>query len=187
MNLHKTHPEAHDAWLYAMGIDVRWRHKSGLGAQDEAVTELTLPQPIAQARYWLVTTDGSGALSAAESYVLAGMLWAIHADVRDVVFSAIAPNAHADETVRAVSTTLAAWPQLHVLDVSLALLSGVRASLPTILAHYPNLHMVLLGENEVSAEHERLLRLPSLRAMQADALQKQRAWLALKSLRMAPH
>ena len=188
MNLHKTHPEAHDAWLYAMGIDVRWRHRSGLGAPDEtdaasATTQWALPEAIAQARYWIVAADTSGALNAAECYVLAGMLWAINADVRDVVCSIMTQPNHSEEAVRAVPTALPAWPQLHVLNVS----SELFASLPTILAQHPNLHILFLGEDASLAAHERLLCLPSVRAMQTDALQKQRAWLALKPLRMASH
>ena len=189
MNLHKTHPEAHDAWLYAMGIDVRWRHRSGLGAPDEtdaasATTQWALPEAIAQARYWIVAADASQALNAAECYVLAGMLWAINADVRDVVCSVVTPSADSEAALlRAVPTALAAWPQLRTLAVSSELLE----SLPTILAQHPNLYILYLGENEALAAHERLRCLPSLRTMQADALQKQRAWLALKSLRTAFH
>ena len=187
MNLHKTHPEAHDAWLYAMGIDVRWRHRSGMDAQADAeamtVSELALPEAIAQARYWVVMADVSGSLNAAECYVLAGMLWAINADVRDVVCSVMTQGADFEDAVRAVPTALPAWPQLHVLNVS----SELFASLPTILAQHPNLHILFLGEDASLAAHERLLCLPSVRAMQTDALQKQRAWLALKSLRMASH
>ena len=191
MNLHKTHPEAHDAWLYAMGIDVRWRNRSGLGAQDaadaasaaSATMQWALPEAIAQARYWIVAADASQALNAAECYVLAGMLWAINADVRDVVCSVVTPSADSEEAVRAVPTALAAWPQLRTLAVSSELLE----SLPTILAQHPNLYILYLGENEALAAHERLRCLPSLRTMQADALQKKRAWLALKSLRTAFH
>ena len=80
--------------------------------------------------------------------------------------------------------TYATWcVALHILNVS----SELFASLPTILAQYPNLHILFLGEDASLAAHERLLCLPSVRAMQTDALQKQRAWLALKSLRIAPH
>lgn len=185
MNLHKTHPEAHDAWLYAMGIDVRWRHRSGLDAQDaaDAATPLALPEVIAQARYWVVSADAPQALNAAECYVLAGMLWAINADVRDVVCSVMTQSADYEAAVRAVPTALAAWPQLRTLAVS----SELLASLPTILAQHPNLYILYLGENEALAAHERLRCLPSLRTMQADALQKQRAWSALKSLRTAFH
>ncbi len=191
MNLHTTHPEAHDAWLYAMGIDVRWRHRSGLGAQDaadaasatSAKTQWALPEAIAQARYWIVAADTSGALNAAECYVLAGMLWAINADVRDVVCSVVTQSADSEAALRTVPTALAAWPQLRTLAVSSELLE----SLPTILAQHPNLYILYLGENEALAAHERLRCLPSLRTMQADALQKKRAWLALKSLRTAFH
>ena len=189
MNLHKTHPEAHDAWLHAMGIDVRWRHRSGLGAPDEtdsvnAAMQWALPEAIAQARYWIVAADASQVLNAAECYVLAGMLWAINADVRDVVCSVVTPSADSEAALlRAVPTALAAWPQLRTLAVSSELLE----SLPTILAQHPNLYILYLGENEALAAHERLRCLPSLRAMQADALQKQRAWSALKSLRTAFH
>ena len=56
MNLAKRYPEAHDAWLYAMGIDVRWRHRSGL-AEAGAVVDapvVELPECIAQSRYWVI-------------------------------------------------------------------------------------------------------------------------------------
>ena len=187
MNLHKIHPEAHDAWLYAMGIDVRWRHKSGMSVQADAeammVTDFALPEAIAQARYWVIAADVSGSLNGTECYVLAGMLWAINADVRDVVCSIMTQPNHSEEAVRAVPTALPAWPQLNVLNVS----SELLASLPAILAQHPNLHILFLGEDAPLATHERLLYLPSIRAMQTDAFQKQRAWLALKPLRMASH
>lgn len=188
MNLYKTYPEAHDTWLYAMGIDVRWRHRSGMSAQTEAevmtVTEsFPLPKTIAQARYWVVAADISDSLNGAECYVLAGMLWAINADVREVLCSIVTPAKLSEEGVRAVPTALPAWPQLHVLNVSPELL----ASLPVILVQHPNLHILFLSEDAPPATHERLLCLPSVRAMQTDALQKQHAWLALKSLRMVSH
>jgi hypothetical protein len=112
------------------------------------------------------------------------MLWAINADVRDVVCSVVTPSADSEAALlRAVPTALAAWPQLRTLAVS----SELLGSLPTILAQHPNLYILYLGENEALAAHERLRCLPSLRTMQADALQKKRAWLALKSLRTAFH
>ena len=84
-------------------------------AEAMTVSELALPEAIAQARYWVVMADVSGSLNAAECYVLAGMLWAINADVRDVVCSVMTQSADFEEAVRAVPTALPAWPQLHIL------------------------------------------------------------------------
>ena len=178
MNLHKTYPEAHDAWLYAMGIDVRWRHRSAHEAVDSgAPLHVDVPEPIAHARYWLI---GAMPLNAAEVYVLAGMLWAINADMREVVYST--PTSQTQTSVHSMATALPAWPQLRTLEVGADLLAAIGY----VLDEHPQTRVVLLqdGANEGTARHERLIQLPSLRALRADPLQKQLAWAALKSLRI---
>lgn len=183
MNLHKIYPEAHDAWLHAMGIDVRWRHRSahaevdtGAGVRDVNVMGLDVPEPIAHARYWII---GAAPLDAAQTYVLAGMLWAINADARTVIYSV--PTAKVQSNERSMVTALPAWPQLRTLDVN----TEVVHALGAILDAHPNMHAVVLhDEANTTVTHERLIYLPSLRTLRADALQKQLAWAALKSLRI---
>ena len=179
MNLHKTYPEAHDAWLYAMGIDVRWRHRSAHEAVDSGVPlRVDVPEAIAHAHYWFI---GATPLSAAEVYVLAGMLWAINADMREVVYST--PASQTQTSVHSMATALPAWPQLRTLDVGADTVTAVTA----ILDAHPQMRVVLLqdGANDGATHHERLIQLPSLRTLRVDPLQKQLAWAALKSLRTA--
>ena len=176
MNLHKTHPEAHDAWLYAMGIDVRWRHRSAPVTVDNSVPLLAdVPAPITQARYWLI---GSEPLNAAQMYVLAGMMWAINADTHEVIYST--PTELEPSSEQRMSTALAAWPQLRALAVPEDLLAVV----PHILDQHPHMYVVIFqDEKNTALRHQRLIQLPSLRAMCEDSLKKQLAWAALKSLR----
>lgn len=176
MNLHKTYPEAHDAWLYAMGIDVRWRHRAVHEAVDSGAPLLVdVPESIAHARYWLI---GTMPLNAAEVYVLAGMLWAINADMREVVYSTLADQTQS--SVHNMTTALPAWPQLRTLEVGVDSLTAVGH----VLDEHPHMHVVLLqDEKDAFPHHERLIHLPSLHTICADALQKQLTWGMLKTLR----
>lgn len=186
MNLHKTYPEAHDAWLYAMGIDVRWRHRA---AHDVAQTEMVdvkscdvaLPEVIAQARYWLI---GEPILTTRDAYVLAGLLWSINADERQVVYSSIIGQAesHAAQTF---ATSLPSWSQLRMQDVS----SQMLRLLPDILRKYPNLRVFILGDFDVfdreACSGLNCIWLPSAEQMHLNTLQKQMAWQSVKDFRFS--
>ena len=178
MNVYKTYPEAHDAWLKAMGIGVRWHYRMESQVTDgNPSPDIELPAVITQARYWLM---GEEVLTPEYAYLLAGLLWAIQADVKEVIYSEIAERSTTQLTN--FPTALSAWPQLNTL--SLSQLSSPQ--LTAVLDQNPELRIWVLGNDVLEsthAVHERLLYLPSLAEMKAQPLKKQTAWLAVKSLR----
>lgn len=176
MNLVKRHPEAHDAWLYAMGIDVRWRHRTGLTevgtALDASVVEL--PECIAKARYWVI---GEQPLTDAQAYVLAGILWAIGAQSNaDCVYSHL-QNGGVQSVPHAVATGLSVLPTINTLAVEPILL---KAPIDDI----QNTALIALGDVAmVEQTDEQIIRVPSLQAMINTPLLKKSAWSVLKVLR----
>lgn len=179
MNLVKQHPEAHDAWLYAMGIDVRWRHREGLadGVDDGGMTAdasaLELPDYIVQTRYWVI---GERALTDAQAYLLAGMMWAMGVTTTaDCIYSYGADSTANAPT--AVATGLPALATLNTLAVEPALLQTPIETIDNTI--------ILLGDALMAGQtHERLLRVPSLQAMIDNPLLKKQAWAVLKSKRL---
>ena len=175
MNLAKRHPQAHDAWLYAMGIDVRWRHRSGLveagAAVDAPVVEL--PECIAQSRYWVL---GEQPLNDAQAYLLAGMMWAIGTqDTTDCTYSHATDSTQT--TPKTIATGLPALAIINTLAVEPALLQ-----IPVDALHTTTL-IVMSDALMAGQTHERLLRVPSLQAMIDNPLLKKDAWVVLKKLR----
>lgn len=175
MNLAKRYPEAHDAWLYAMGIDVRWRHRSGL-AEAGAVVDapvVELPECIAQSRYWVL---GEQPLTDAQAYLLAGMMWAIGVQSdTDCIYSHVAESTQT--MPQSVETSLPALPAINSLAVEPILLQNAVDELgySTVIA---------LGDVLMSGQtHERIIRTPSLQAMIDNPLLKKEAWTVLKKLR----
>ena len=174
MNLAKRHPQAHDAWLYAMGIDVRWRHRSGLS--DEVALDapaLELPECIAQSRYWVL---GEQPLTDAQAYLLAGMMWAIGAqNTTDCTYSHATDSTQT--TPKTIATGLPALAIINTLAVEPALLQIPVDALDTIT------FIVMSDALMAGQTHERLLRVPSLQAMIDNPLLKKQAWAVLKNLR----
>ncbi len=204
MNLVKRHPEAHDAWLHAMGIDVRWRHRSAPAQLETAevaaptthaeptaqatpaemartVPDTTaqhssapLPDIITQARYWVV---GEHALTQKQAYLLAGMLNAIGADAGECIYSHSTGTANTATRAQLMGTGLAAWPELNTLILSAAQQSS---SLDT-LEH--TTQIILGAALAATTTHERQLGVPSLQAMMEQPELKKDAWAVLKPLR----
>ena len=174
MNLAKRHPQAHDAWLYAMGIDVRWRHRSGLS--DEVALDapaLELPECIAQSRYWVL---GEQPLTDAQAYLLAGMMWAIGAqNTTDCTYSHATDSTQT--TPKTIATGLPALAIINTLAVEPTLLQIPVDALDTIT------FIVMSDALMAGQTHERLLRVPSLQAMIDNPLLKKDAWAVLKNLR----
>ena len=174
MNLAKRHPQAHDAWLYAMGIDVRWRHRSGLS--DEVALDapaLELPECIAQSRYWVL---GEQPLTDAQAYLLAGMMWAIGAqNTTDCTYSHATDSTQT--TPKTIATGLPALAIINTLAVEPTLLQIPVDALDTIT------FIVMSDALMAGQTHERLLRVPSLQAMIDNPLLKKDAWVVLKKLR----
>ena len=174
MNLAKRHPQAHDAWLYAMGIDVRWRHRSGLS--DEVALDapaLELPECIAQSRYWVL---GEQPLTDAQAYLLAGMMWAIGAqNTTDCTYSHATDSTQT--TPKTIATGLPALAIINTLAVEPTLLQIPVDALDTIT------FIVMSDALMAGQTHERLLRVPSLQAMIDNPLLKKDAWAVLKKLR----
>ena len=174
MNLAKRHPQAHDAWLYAMGIDVRWRHRSGLS--DEVALDapaLELPECIAQSRYWVL---GEQPLTDAQAYLLAGMMWAIGAqNTTDCTYSHATDSTQT--TPKTIATGLPALAIINTLAVEPTLLQIPVDALDTIT------FIVMSDALMAGQTHERLLRVPSLQAMLDNPLLKKQAWAVLKNLR----
>ncbi|MCE1160557.1 MAG: hypothetical protein LWW74_05050 [Burkholderiales bacterium] len=174
MNLVKRHPEAHDAWLYAMGIDVRWRHRSGLS--DEVALDapaLELPECIVQSRYWVL---GEQPLTDAQAHLLVGMLWAIGAqDTTDCTYSHVT-----DSTQTTPQTIATGLPTLAIIN-TLAV-EPVLLQIPVDALHTTTL-IVMSDALMAGQTHERLLRVPSLQAMIDNPLLKKDAWAVLKKLR----
>ncbi len=174
MNLAKRHPQAHDAWLYAMGIDVRWRHRSGLS--DEVALDapaLELPECIAQSRYWVL---GEQPLTDAQAYLLAGMMWAIGAqNTTDCTYSHATDSTQT--TPKTIATGLPALAIINTLAVEPTLLQIPVDALDTIT------FIVMSDALMAGQTHERLLRVPSLQAMIDNPLLKKQAWAVLKNLR----
>ena len=178
MNLVKQHPEAHDAWLYAMGIDVRWRHREGVadGGMTADASAVEMPDCIAQARYWVI---GERALTEAQTYLLAGMMWAMGVTgatgAADCIYSYGADSTANAPT--AVATGLPALATLNILAVEPALLQTRIETIDNTI--------ILLGDALMAGQtHERLLRVPSLQAMIDNPLLKKQAWAVLKSKRL---
>ena len=175
MNLAKRHPQAHDAWLYAMGIDVRWRHRSGLS--DEVALDapaLELPECIAQSRYWVL---GEQPLTDAQAYLLAGMLWAIGVQGgADCIYSHVTDSTQT--MPQSVATGLPALAIINTLAVEPALLQiPVDAFLDTTT-------LIVMSDALMAGQtHKRLLRVPSLQAMLDNQLLKKDSWAVLKNLR----
>ena len=174
MNLAKRHPQAHDAWLYAMGIDVRWRHRSGLS--DEVALDapaLELPECIAQSRYWVL---GEQPLTDAQAYLLAGMMWAIGAqNTTDCTYSHATDSTQT--TPKTIATGLPALAIINTLAVEPTLLQIPVDALDTIT-------FIVMSDTLMAGQtHERLLRVPSLQAMIDNPLLKKQAWAVLKNLR----
>ena len=174
MNLAKRHPQAHDAWLYAMGIDVRWRHRSGLS--DEVALDapaLELPECIAQSRYWVL---GEQPLTDAQAYLLAGMMWAIGAqNTTDCTYSHATDSTQT--TPKTIATGLPALAIINTLAVEPTLLQIPVDALDTIT------FIVMSDALMAGQTHERLLRVPGLQAMIDNPLLKKQAWAVLKNLR----
>jgi hypothetical protein len=167
MNLAKRHPEAHDAWLYAMGIDVRWRHRSG--NQLDGAPEMELPECIIQSRYWLI---GEQVLTEPQLYLLAGMMWAVGVQsVSDCVYSY-----SADATQTHPSPMATGGPFLDTVNVL-----GVEPKLlETPADAFEHTTLIVFGDVLMSGvKHQRLLRLPSVQAMIENPLLKKQAWLTL--------
>ena len=176
MNLVKRHPEAHDAWLYAMGIDVRWRHRSGLTEVGAVVDTLVVevPECIRQASYWLI---GERALSDAQAYMLAGILWAIGVQsAADCIYSH--PQDGGTQSVpNAVLTGLSVLPTINTLAVEPILLQNVVDDIQ-------NTTLIVLGDVAIVGQtHKQTIRVPSLQAMIDNPLLKKDAWAVLKKLR----
>lgn len=176
MNLVKRHPEAHDAWLYAMGIDVRWRHRSSL-TEDASVgvPMIELPECIAQARYWII---GEQVLTDVQAYLLASMMWAIGVEnVADCVYSY-----REDVTQTApilVVTGLSALPSLRTITIESNLLQAPVDAIE-------NITLIILGDTPMAGQtHERLLRVPNLQDMIDNPDLKKNAWAVLKSRRIS--
>ena len=174
MNLAKRHPQAHDAWLYAMGIDVRWRHRSGLS--DEVALDasaLELPECVVQARYWII---GEQPLTDAQAYLLAGMMWAIGAqNTTDCTYSHVTDSTQT--TPKTIATGLPALAIINTLAVEPTLLQIPVDALDTIT------FIVMSDALMAGQTHKRLLRVPSLQAMIDNPLLKKDAWAVLKNLR----
>ena len=175
MNLAKRHPQAHDAWLYAMGIDVRWRHREGLadGGMTADASALELPECIAQSRYWVL---GEQPLTDAQAHLLAGILWAIGAqDATDCAYSHAADSTQT--TPKTIATGLPALAIINTLAVEPTLLQ-----IPVDALHTTTL--IVMSDTLMAGQtHERLLRVPSLQAMIDNPLLKKQAWAVLKKLR----
>ena len=176
MNLAKRHPQAHDAWLYAMGIDVRWRHREGLadGGMTADASALELPECIAQSRYWVL---GEQPLTDAQAYLLAGMMWAIGAqNTTDCTYSHATDSTQT--TPKTIATGLPALAIINTLAVEPALLQiPVDAFLDTTT-------LIVMSDALMAGQtHKRLLRVPSLQAMIDNPLLKKDAWAVLKNLR----
>ena len=174
MNLAKRHPQAHDAWLYAMGIDVRWRHRSGLS--DEVALDasaLELPECVVQARYWII---GEQPLTDAQAYLLAGMMWALGAqNTTDCTYSHATDSTQT--TPKTIATGLPALAIINTLAVEPTLLQIPVDALDTIT------FIVMSDALMAGQTHKRLLRVPSLQAMIDNPLLKKDAWAVLKNLR----
>ncbi|MBS1174525.1 MAG: hypothetical protein H6R05_656 [Burkholderiaceae bacterium] len=175
MNLIKRHPEAHDAWLYAMGIDVRWRHRGGL-TEAGAVVDIPvveLPECVVQARYWVI---GEQPLTDAQAYLLAGMMWAI--GVQGGVGCIYSHVADSTQTMpQSVATGLPALSAINSLAVEPILLQNAVDELE-------HSTIIVLGDALMAERtHKRIIRVPSLQAMIDNPLLKKDAWNVLKNLR----
>lgn len=198
MHTLKTYPEAHDAWLNAMGIDVRWRYKESgqvetntevevktdLPIQTQTLADnqiavqsssLEMPAALLRVRYWLV---GEGALSDNDAFLLAGMLWSLNLNSEEVAFVTLShQNQDVLSSPQRLATALPAWAELMHIEIALSLLAP--------LAQHSEYIWMALGDVSVPATElaENVIRLPSIQAMHSDARQKRAAWQALKSLR----
>ena len=175
MNLAKRHPQAHDAWLYAMGIDVRWRHRSGLS--DEVALDasaLELPECVVQARYWII---GEQPLTDAQAYLLAGMMWAIGAqNTTDCIYSHVADSTQT--MPQSVATGLPALPAINSLAIEPILLQNAVDGLE-------HSTIIVLGDALMAEQtHKRIIRVPSLQAMIDQPMLKKETWAMLKRLRI---
>ena len=185
MNLHKTHPEAHDAWLYAMGIDVRWRHRSthgeSLAVQASALPDLfVLPQVLAQARCWVI---GASPLSNSERFMLAAMLWSVRLSPQEVVYLTISATDDVldRESISTPVPYLPSWPTLRESRVTLdALRQAVEAaqSLPKI----PSIWFIGEADEGLKPLNGALV-LPMLSQLLHAPERKASVWQQLKVLR----
>lgn len=189
MNLHKTHPEAHDAWLYAMGIDVRWRHRSAHGEdvvptlpQGQAVTEnIVVPTALSQARCWVV---GTSPLSTAERSLLAGMLWSVGLKSDEVIYCAIdelAGSMVVDSSCLAVPS-FPAWPQLRETRVSSQVLRQLILA-TSAQSHAPSVWAMGCAEL-LAVGNAGVVSLPTLLDLMHSPQIKQSIWAQLKILRV---
>ncbi|TDR32209.1 hypothetical protein [Hydromonas duriensis] len=163
-----TYPEYHPEWLDVMGI-TRWQSKLIASQSDAQVdtpetTPVELPECIKTARYWVLGAQG---LTAEESYLLAGMMAAIHAKNTEVVYS------HKAEQVNTIeqNTGLPSFERLQVQTVS-----DLAVSIPE------QLKVLLLGDVVLPNAHAHVWRIPSLGAILDTPLLKREAWQALKTM-----
>ena len=190
MNLHKTHPEAHDAWLYAMGIDVRWRHRSA--PSEEPVTqplsivsvaeETMLPVALAQARCWVV---GDASLSESERRILAAMLWSVGWAENDVIYMSLeasSPNMNIEITRMSVAH-FQAWSYLSESTISGASLQKFMHIASSCAR--PPMSWLMGSAQSLAVQGNQIIALPSISALMHAPQLKQSAWEQIKALRVS--
>lgn len=169
-----TYPEHHAAWLEVMGVN-RWQHRepievahieTGVEINEETQHNVltALPERIQSARYWIL---GNAALTAEETFLLAGMMAAIKAQGDEVVYSHLADQLDFLQ----LDTGLATFPRLSVQtlpDLNVALPEGLK--------------VLQLGDAILSSTHASMWRIPSLSGMLSTPLLKREAWQVLKTM-----
>lgn len=186
MNLHKIHPEAHDAWLYAMGIDVRWRHRSAPDVASDLLLSSAssdpaiVPTVLARTRCWVV---GDSALSSAERAMLAAILWSVGLSTDEVVYLVLDELALSavDHALKVPVLDFPAWSPLQEHKISRAVLCQSAQVLQNS-AQAPSIW--LIGDLSWAEHMIGTLSLPDWSDLMRSPELKKLTWAQLKMLRV---